>query len=132
MNSCSRLSDFIRTANSVKTVLKIGEPSPETSSIFKPQERGSPEIVLKPKQWCEVELPLVFSHMSILLIETLSETQHGELMVTSRKVNHETAVNLKSHMSHLHYVNQKQLQEIQKLHDYILEAWIAYRQSHNQ
>ncbi|MBD2302902.1 hypothetical protein H6G80_07590 [Nostoc sp. FACHB-87] len=132
MNSCSRLSDFIRTSNSVKTVLKIGEPSPETASIFKPQERGSPEIVLKPKQWCEVELPLVFSHMSILLIETLSETQHGELMITSRKANHETFVNLKSHINHRHHVNQKQLQDIHTLYEEIIEAWIAYRQSHNQ
>ncbi|AFY41541.1 hypothetical protein [Nostoc sp. PCC 7107] len=133
MTSFSGLPDFIRGSNSIKTILKIGEQSPDTSSsIFKLQERGSPEIVLKPKQWCEVELPLVFSHINIMLIETLSETQHGELMITSKKANHETIVNLRSHMSHRHHVNQKQLQEIHKLYEEIIEAWIAYRQSHNQ
>lgn len=79
-----------------------------------------------------VELPLVFSHMAILLIETLSATQHGQLIISSRKGNYEAIVELSGHISHRHTLSRQELQEIQKLHEHILETWIACRQSRHQ
>jgi hypothetical protein len=131
MDSFSRrMPDFIRNSNTIKTVLKIEEQSPEALQILKPQERGSPEILAKPKQLYAAELPLVFSHMSFLLIETLSETQHGELMISSKKGKYETIVELSGHISHRYKLSPEELQEIQQLHHYIIESWLAWRQSH--
>ncbi|BBD62177.1 hypothetical protein NIES2109_50150 [Nostoc sp. HK-01] len=132
MTSFSGLPDFIRGSNSIKTILKVGEQSPETLPILKPQERGSPEILANPKQLYAVELPLVFSHMAILLIETLSATQHGQLVISSKKGKYEAIVELSGHISYQHKLNQQELQEIQKLHEHILETWIACRQSRHQ
>jgi len=132
MTSFSGLPDFIRSSNSIKTILKVGEQSPETLPILKPQERGSPEILAKPKHLYAVELPLVFSHMSVLLIETLSATQHGQLVISSKKGKYEAIVELSGHISHRHTLTQQELQEIQQLHEHILETWIACRQSRHR
>jgi hypothetical protein len=132
MDSFSRLPEFIRSSNTIKTVLKIGEQSPEALQILKPQERGSPEILAKPKQLYVTELPLVFAHMSFLLIETLSETQHGELTISSKKGKYETIVELSGHISHLYKLSPQELQEIQQLHHHIIETWIAWRHSNKR
>lgn len=132
MTNFSRLSDFIKNSNAISTVLKIAEQSPEALRKFKLQERGSPEILANPKWLYEVELPVVFSHMSLLLIETLSETQHGQLVISSRDANHETIIELIGHISHRHKLSRKQLQEMQKLHEQILDAWINCRHFRNR
>ncbi|MBD2356745.1 hypothetical protein H6G41_19290 [Tolypothrix sp. FACHB-123] len=129
MDSFSLLPDFIRSSNNIKTVLKIGEQPPEPLPRLKAQERGSPEIFAKPKQFVTELLP-VFSHMSFLLIETLAETQHGELIISSKKAKYETIVELSGHISHRYKLTPQELQEIQQLHHYIIESWIAWRQSH--
>jgi hypothetical protein len=117
MTSFLRLPDFIRSSNAIKSILKIGEQSPE--------------ILAKSKQ-VYVELPSVFAHLIILLIETLSETQHGQLTISSKKGKYEAIVELSGHISHRYTLNQQQLLEIQKLHDYIIDTWIDSRHSHNQ
>ncbi|MCF4967789.1 hypothetical protein [Nostoc sp. CMAA1605] len=132
MTNFSRMSDFIRNSNSISTVLKIAEQSPEVLRTFKLQERGSPEMLANPNWLYEVELPAVFSHISLLLIETLSETQHGQLLISSKDANHETIIELSGHISHRHKLSRKQLQEMQKLHDYILDAWINCRHFYNR
>ncbi|MDZ8108753.1 MAG: hypothetical protein RM338_24445 [Nostoc sp. DedQUE12a] len=132
MTSFSRLPDFLRSSNAIKTFMKIGGQSPETLPALKPQERSSPEILVKPKHLYPVELPLVFSHMSILLIETLSETQHGQLTISSKKGKYETIVELSGHISHRHKLSQEELQQIQQLHEHILETWIACRHFQNR
>jgi protein tyrosine phosphatase len=117
MTSFLRLPDFIRSSNTIKSILEIGEQSPE--------------ILAKSKQ-VYVELPSVFAHLIILLIETLSETQHGQLTISSKKGKYEAIVELSGHISHRYTLNQQQLLEIQKLHDYIIDTWIDCRHSHNQ
>jgi hypothetical protein len=123
MTSFPRLPEFIRGSNSIKTVLQIGEQFPEALHILKPQERGSPEILAKPKHLYEVELPLVFSHMSFLLIETLAETQHGQLTISSKKGNYEAIVELSGHISHRYSLNPQEVVKIQKVYDQILKTW---------
>jgi hypothetical protein len=132
MTSFSRLPEFIRGSNSIKTLMKIGEPPPETLPTFKFPEKGRSEISPKTKQLYAVELPLVFSHMSLLLIETLSETQHGELVISSKKGKYETIVELNGHISHRYGLTPQEVAEIQKLHEQILEAWIAWRHSRHR
>jgi len=132
MTSFSRLPDFLRSSNAIKTVLKIGGQSPETLPALKPQERSSPDVLVKPKHLYAVELPAVFSHINILLIETLSETQHGQLTISSKKGKYETIVELGSHISHRHKLTQEELQEIRQLQEHILETWIACRHFHNR
>ena len=117
MTSFLRLPDFIRSSNTIKSILEIGEQSPE--------------ILAKSKQ-VYVELPSVFAHLIILLIETFSETQHGQLTISSKKGKYEAIVELSGHISHRYTLNQQQLLEIQKLHDYIIDTWIDCRHSHNQ
>ncbi|WP_016953401.1 hypothetical protein [Anabaena sp. PCC 7108] len=118
MTSFLGLPDFIRSSNTIKSVLKIGEQSPE--------------ILAKPKQLYAVELPSVFSHLIILLIETLSETQHGQLTISSKKGKYETIIELSGHISHRYTLSQQELEEIQQLHDQILETWIACRHYQNK
>jgi hypothetical protein len=74
----------------------------------------------------------VFAHISILLIETLSETQHGQLTISSKKGKYEAIVELSGHISHRHKLNQQELQEIQQLQEHILETWIACRHFHKR
>ena len=117
MTSFLRLPDFIRSSNTIKSILEIGEQSPE--------------ILAKSKQ-VYVELPSVFAHLIILLIETLSETQHGQLTISSKKGKYEAIVELSGHISHRYTLSPQQLLEIQQLHDYIIDTWIDCRHSHNQ
>ncbi|BAY65954.1 hypothetical protein NIES22_60660 [Calothrix brevissima NIES-22] len=130
MDSFSRLPDFIKSSNNIKTVLRIGEQPPEPLPRLKAQERGSPEITAKPKQFYVTELLPVFSHLNFLLIETLAETQHGELIISSKKAKYETIVELGGHISHRYKLSSQDLQEIQQLHHFIIENWIVWRQLH--
>jgi|APFre7841882793_1041355.scaffolds.fasta_scaffold26218_2 hypothetical protein len=120
MQNSSRLGlvDFIRSSNAIKGILKIGEQSPE--------------ILAKSKQAYVVELPSVFAHLIILLIETLSETQHGQLTISSKKGKYEAIVELSGHISHRYTLSPQQLLEIQQLHDYIIDTWIDCRHLQNQ
>ncbi len=118
MTSFLRLPDFIRSSNTIKSILEIGEQFPEN--------------LAKSQKVYEVELPSVFAHLIILLIETLSETQHGQLTISSKKGKYEAIVELSGHISHRYTLSPQQLLEIQQLHDYIIDTWIDRRHSHNQ
>ncbi|MBD2135074.1 hypothetical protein H6F47_22315 [Sphaerospermopsis sp. FACHB-1094] len=113
MTSFFRLTDFIRSGDALKSVLKIGEESPE--------------ILAKPNPLYVVKLPPVFSHISFLLIETLSDTQHGQFTISSKKGKYESIIELSGHISHRYTLNPQELQEIQQLHDHIINTWIDYR-----
>ncbi|MDK2409535.1 hypothetical protein QHH11_03840 [Aphanizomenon sp. PH219] len=117
MKNSLRLADFIRSSNAIKGILKIGEQSPDLA---------------KSKQAYVVELPSVFAHLIILLIETLSETQHGQLTISSKKGKYESIVELSGHISHRYTLSPQQLLEIQQLHDYIIDTWIDCRHLQNQ
>ncbi|MDH6095989.1 hypothetical protein [Umezakia ovalisporum] len=124
------MPDFIRSANNITTILKIGEQNPKPPVEITSPERENLRFLPKTNHFHTIELPLVFSHMSFLLIETLSETQHGELVISSKKGKYETMVELSGHISHRYNLSSQELQQLQQLHDYILETWIAWRQSY--
>jgi hypothetical protein len=130
MTSSSRLPEFIGGSNGIKILLKIEDRPLGDSPIVKLQDKQRLKVV--PKQFDTIELPPVFSHMSFLLIETLSGTQHGEFITRSKQSKYETLVELSSHISHRYRLSQQEVEEIQKIYDQILETWIVWRQTRNK
>ncbi|WP_254921399.1 hypothetical protein [Nodularia sp. NIES-3585] len=102
--------------------LRIGEHPLEAPPTAKGQG------VIFPKPFYSIDLPPVFSHMSFLLIETLSETQYGEFVTRSQKCKYETMVDLCGHISHRYKLNQQEVKEIQQMYDQILDNWLIWRQ----
>ncbi|MDZ7958972.1 MAG: hypothetical protein RMY34_14005 [Aulosira sp. DedQUE10] len=125
MTSFSRLPEFIKGSNALKMQLKIEDKPLEAPPTVQSQYKGRHEIF--PKQFYTVDLPTVFSHMSFLLIETLSATQHGEFMTRSKQGKYETIIELSGHISHRYNLSPQELQEIQKIYDQILDTWIFWR-----
>jgi len=125
MTSFSRLPEFIKGSNAFKMQLKIEDKPLEAAPTVQLQHKGRQEIF--PKQFYTVDLPPVFSHMSFLLIETLSATQHGEFMTRSRQGKYETIIELSGHISHRYNLNPQELEEIQKIYDQIIDNWIFWR-----
>ncbi|WP_414752418.1 hypothetical protein [Anabaena sp. CCY 9910] len=125
MNSFSQLPEFIKGSNTLRMQLKIEENPWETSPKSGLEDKSQPKIL--PIQCYSVDLPPVFSHMTFLLIETLSATQHGEFVTRSKQGKYETIVELSGHVSHRYGLTHQELAEIQTIYDQILETWIAWR-----
>ncbi|WP_017314545.1 hypothetical protein [Mastigocladopsis repens] len=125
--SRSRFPEFFSGSNGIKMHLKFGDTPPEALPMVTLQDKGKQDIF--PQQSCLIELHPVFSHMSFLLIETLSVTQHGEFITRSKKGNYETIVELGGHTSHRYHLDKKELEEIQQMYEQILENWIGWRVS---
>ncbi|MBW4627869.1 MAG: hypothetical protein KME49_20765 [Brasilonema octagenarum HA4186-MV1] len=128
--SRSRFPEFFSGFSGIKMQLKIGDSPLEALPMVTVQEQGKRDNFLE--QPCLIELHPVFSHMSFLLIEALSATQHGEFITRSKKGNYETIVELGGHISHRYHLDHKELQEIQQMYEHILENWIAWRLSHKK
>ncbi|QLE57749.1 hypothetical protein [Nostoc sp. TCL26-01] len=128
MNSFSRLPAFIRGSNTIRMQLTIESKPWEASPLLKLNDKNKQDIL--PSQSYSVELPPVFSHMNFLLIESLSETQHGEFITRSKHGRYETFVELSGHISHRYSLTPQEVAQIQTTYEQILEMWIAWRLSH--
>ncbi|MBD2772994.1 hypothetical protein [Iningainema tapete] len=119
--SRSQFPEFFSGSDGIKIQLKIGD----TPSVVRLQEQRN--LHIGEQQSGLIELPSVFSHMSFLLIESLSVTQHGEFFTRSKKGSYETIVELGGHTSYRYHLNRKELEEIQQIYEQILENWIGWR-----
>ncbi len=117
-------SDFIKGTNSITMQLRIEEKPWKALPTNKPENGGNHKLSLP----CyTVELPPVFSHMSFLLIETLSATRHGEFFTRSKQAKYETIVELGGHISHRYNLTPQDIEEINTIYNQVLEMWIAWR-----
>jgi hypothetical protein len=85
------------------------------SSEVKPQLNEKPESSI-------IMLPPVFSHMSFLLIQALSETGHGEFRVSTEKRNYAYVVYLSSHVSYRYLLSQKELALLHNMNDLVASS----------
>jgi hypothetical protein len=117
-------SDFIKGTNTITMQLRIEDKPCKALPPTKPEGKGNQKIYLPSHT---VELPPVFSHMSFLLIETLSATRHGEFFTRSKQAKYETIVELGGHISHRYNLTPQEVEEVNKIYDQVLEMWIAWR-----
>ena len=125
--TCSSFSEFFSGSDTIHMHLKIGETPLEASPKVTPQSKEKLSIL--PPQSCVIKLHPVFSHISFLLIETLSATQHGEFFARSKQGKYQTIVELGGHMSKRYCLTKEDLREIQQIYEQILDTWIVLRQS---
>jgi hypothetical protein len=128
--SRSRFPEFFSDSNGIKMHLKVGNTPLDTLPVLTLQENRKQDTLAKHP--CLIELHPVFSHLSFLLIETLSVTQHGEFITRSKKGKYETIVELGGHTSHRYRLNPQELQEIQRVYEEIQENWIGWRLNNRQ
>ncbi len=107
------LQEFLETDQPMKMYLRIGDNSSRKSGISM-QQVTSPNTVV---------LPVVFSHMSFLLIQALCETGHGSFHISSEKKNHELAVYLGSHICYRYLLNPQQIKPIQNAYHQVANTW---------
>lgn len=107
-----QLQKFLETAQPMRTYLRIGDNSSESLT-------GIHQV--KPPN--TVVLPVAFSHMSLLLIQALCETGHGEFRISSEKKNHEMAVYLGSHICYRYLLKPHELEPIQNAYDRVTNTW---------
>ena len=124
--TCLSFSEFFSGSDAIRMHLKIGETPLEALPKVTPQSKGKLGII--PPQSCVIELHPVFSHISFLLIETLSATQHGEFFARSKQGKYHTIVELGGHMSKRYCLTKEDLREIQQIYEQILDTWIVLRQ----
>ncbi|MBF2016023.1 MAG: hypothetical protein IGS23_12625 [Rivularia sp. T60_A2020_040] len=99
-----QLQEFLETAQPMRMYLDVGDK-------------------LSPKSSNTLVLPVVFSHMSFLLIQALCETGHGEFRITSEKKNHEIAVYLGSHITYRYLLNSQQVVPIKNAYHQVTNTW---------
>jgi hypothetical protein len=126
----SEFPEFLRNADGMKMHLQIGDVSVSDSSIVMLKDRVLPTI--SPKKSCLIELHPVFSHMTVMLIQGLAETGHGEFVTRTKKGKYEATVELGGHISQRYCLSIEELKEIQYVYDHIIETWIAWRLSRNK
>ncbi|MCX7592374.1 MAG: hypothetical protein N2235_01190 [Fischerella sp.] len=123
----SPFPEFFSSSDAIKMYLQIGDASWKTSPTLKPQNKERQGF--SPQELCLIELHPVFSHMSVLLMEAVLLTGHGEFVTRSKKENHQTAIQLSGHISHRYRLNRQEIEEFQVIYDNILENWIVWKQS---
>lgn len=87
----SQFPEFFSGSDAIKIHLKIGDEPLEASPMVTLQDKGKQGIF--PNQSRLIQLHPVFSHISFLLIETLSVTQHGEFTACSKGGNTKPSLN---------------------------------------
>ncbi len=105
-----QLQQFLETAQPMRMYLDIGDNS-----------KTSPLTIEKRPD--TLVLPVVFSHMSFLLIQALCETGHGEFRISSEKKNHEIAVYLGSHIKYRYFLNRHQIEPIKTAYHQVTDTW---------
>ncbi|KST68728.1 hypothetical protein [Mastigocoleus testarum] len=123
----SPFSEFFSNSNGMKMYLDVGDVSVKPSSVFKLQKKKRQGI--SPQESCLFELHPAFSHMTVLLMESVLLTGHGEFMTRSKKENYQIAIQFSGHISHRYRLNRQEIEEVQIMYDNILENWIAWKQS---
>jgi tetratricopeptide (TPR) repeat protein len=118
-------SEFLSSPDALRMHLKLGDASMAGSPVVTVQNKGTQDLV--PQQSYLIELHPVFSHISFLLIQSLSETGHGEFITRSKQGKFETIVELGGHVSQRYLLSKQELDEIQQIYDQILDTWIAWR-----
>ncbi|MEM9924301.1 MAG: hypothetical protein AAF915_11215 [Cyanobacteria bacterium P01_D01_bin.50] len=83
----------------------------------------SPVAIHQLKRPNRLVLPVVFSHMSFLLIQSLCETGYGEFRITSEKKNHELAVCLGSHITYRYLLDSRQIEKIKSVYHQVTNTW---------
>ncbi|NJM72464.1 MAG: hypothetical protein HC862_21135 [Scytonema sp. RU_4_4] len=126
----SRFREFLSNPDTLKMHLKFGDASMVGSPVVTVQKKGRQELVSQ--QSYLIELHPVFSHISFLLIQSLSETGHGEFITRSKQGKFEAIVELGGQVSQRYLLNKEELEDIQQIYDQILDNWIKWRQSRNQ
>lgn len=119
----SRLPEFLTTADAVRMHLKFGD----TALTACPKYKDKQEIL--PKQSSLIQLHPVFSHISLMLIQTLSETGHGEFVTRSKQGKHEATIEMGGHISYRYRLKKEELEEIQQIYEQVLKEWIAWKLS---
>ncbi len=114
-----QLQEFLETAQPMRMYLRIGEKSSKTSQ----------EAIYQVKRSDTFVLPVVFSHMSFLLIQALCETGHGEFRIMSERKNHELAVYLGSHISYRYLLNSQQIEPIKNAYHQVTNTWNQWHSS---
>jgi hypothetical protein len=126
----SEFPEFLRNAYGMKIHLQIGDVPTSQLPMVILKDTVLPSI--SPKNSCLVELHPVFSHMTVMLIQGLLETGHGEFVTRSKKGKYETTVELGGHISQRYCLSIEELKEIQHVYDHIIDAWITWRLSRNK
>lgn len=117
-------SNFIQGTNTITMQLRIEDKPWKALSTIKPEDGGNQKISLPSYT---LELPSVFSHQMLLLMETVSATGHGEFFTRSKQARYETIVELGGHISHRYNLTQREVEEINKIYNQVVEMWIAWR-----
>ena len=104
-----QLQQFLETAQPMRMYLDIGHNSQTSPLTIKSRDT--------------LVLPVVFSHMSFLLIQALCETGHGEFRISSEKKNHELAVYLGSHIKYRYFLNRHQIEPIKTAYHQVTDTW---------
>ncbi|ARV62152.1 hypothetical protein BZZ01_29125 [Nostocales cyanobacterium HT-58-2] len=123
----SQFQEFLSRSDAVRMHLKFGDASTTGSPVDTVDKIRRRDFYPQPSYL--IELHPVFSHVSFLLIQSLSETGHGEFITRSKKGNYETIVEVGGHTSHRYLLNKKELEEIQQIYEQISENWIGWRLS---
>ncbi len=123
----SPFSEFFSSSDAMKIYLQVGDPSYTTSSASKLQNKKKQGV--SPQELCLVELHPAFSHMSVLLMESVLLTGHGEFVTRSKKENYQTAIQFSGHISHRYRLSREEIEEFQVIYDNILDNWIVWKQS---
>lgn len=114
-----QLQEFLETARPMKMYLHTEEKS----------SQNKPITIQQPNLQNRVVLPVVFSHMNFLLIQTLCETGHGEFRISTEKKNHELAVYLGSHISYRYLLKPQQLEPIENAYHQVTNTWNQWHYS---
>ncbi|GAB1542926.1 hypothetical protein NUACC21_56000 [Scytonema sp. NUACC21] len=125
----SSFPEFFSTSN-VKMYLKIGDLPLDSLPVVKLQNKEMQSTL--PYQPYLIELHPVFSHMSILLIESLVQTGHGEFITRSKQEKYQTTVDLSGHVSYRYRLDKQQVEEIQQVHEKMIESWMDWWRLHKK
>jgi hypothetical protein len=117
--SFPQLQNFLEKAQPMRMYLHI-EDKPSKKPLIVPQQVNPSSTVM---------LPIVFSHMSFLLIQALCETGHGEFKIISERKNHELAVYLNSHICYRYLLKPHQLEPIQNAYNRVTNSWNQWHMS---
>lgn len=110
--------DFLETPEALKTHLYFGNAPLEVKPKLN-QRLKQPKLILPP----------VFSYMDFLLIQTLSETGHGEFRVQIERKNNEFVVFVKSHLSQRYFLSHKESEIMHEAYQQIITNWKNWWQS---
>lgn len=103
-----RLQEFLEREQPMRMYLDVGDRLSRKPPIVRPNG---------------LLLPVVFSHMSFLLIQSLCETGYGEFRISSERKNHELAVCLSSHISSRYFLDAQQIKTIKAVYLGLSNTW---------